>query len=98
MKEAMTKVFNMLTLDDFHVTFQKVLERYNKFITARGDYFDVDYSFMFVLSIKVPIRKKKSGNLVNDPRSFAKLKKVIWTHCKVNRWKTTDVNDSLLHN
>ena len=62
MKEAMTKVIDTLTQEDFHVAFEKLLERYNKCIAARGDYFEGDESFMCVLSIKVPIRKK-SGNL-----------------------------------
>ena len=52
---------------DFHGAFQKLLERYKKCIAAGGDYFEGDLSFMRVLSIKVPIRKK-SGNLFNDPR------------------------------
>ncbi len=62
----MTKVIDSLTQEDFHGAFQKLLERYNKCIAARGDYFEEDKSFMSVLSIKVPIRKK-SGNLFNDP-------------------------------
>ena len=61
MKEAVTKVIDTLTHDDFHEAFQKLLERYNKCIAARRDYLEEDYSFMCVLSIKVPIRKK-SGN------------------------------------
>ena len=67
MKEVVTKVIDTLTQEDFHGTFQKLLKRYNKCIAARGDYFEGDKSFMCVLSIKVPIRKK-SGNLLNDPR------------------------------
>ena len=51
-----------LTQEDFYEAFQKLLEWYNKCITAGGDYFEGDKSFMCVLSIKVPIRKK-SGNL-----------------------------------
>ena len=66
MKEAVKKVIDTLTQEDFHGVFQKLLERYNKCIAARGDYFEGDESFMCVLSIKVPIRKK-SGNLFNDP-------------------------------
>ena len=58
MKEAMTKVIDMLTQEDFHEAFQKLLERYNKCIAAGGDYFEGDSSFICVLSIKVPIRKK----------------------------------------
>ena len=55
MKKAMTKVIETLTQEDFHGSFQKLLERYNKCIAAGGDY--------CVLSINVPIRKK-SGNLL----------------------------------
>ena len=36
-KEAVTKVIDTLTREDFHVAFQKLLERYNKCIAARGD-------------------------------------------------------------
>ena len=39
MKEAVTKVIDMLTQEDFHGAFQKLLERYNKYIAAGGDYF-----------------------------------------------------------
>ena len=56
MKEAVTKVIDMLTQEDFHGAFQNLLERY-KCIAAGGDYFEGDQSFMCVLSIKVPIRK-----------------------------------------
>ena len=39
MKEAATKVIDTLTQEDFHGAFQKLLERYNKCIAAREDYF-----------------------------------------------------------
>ena len=42
MKEAVTKVIDMLTQEDFHGAFQKLLERYNKCIAARVDYFEWD--------------------------------------------------------
>ena len=42
MKEAVTKVIDMLTQEDFHGALQKLLEQYNKFITAGGDYFEED--------------------------------------------------------
>ena len=58
MKEAVTKVIDTLTQEEFHGAFQKLLERYNKCIAAGGDHFDGDCSFMCVQSIKVPIRKK----------------------------------------
>ena len=67
MKEAVTKAIAMFTLEDFHGSFQKLLERHNKCIAAGGDYLEGDLSFMCVLSINVPIQKK-SGNLFNDPR------------------------------
>ena len=57
MKEAVTKVIDTLTQEDFDGAFQKLLERYNKCIAAGGDYFEGDLSIMCVLSIKVPIRK-----------------------------------------
>ena len=38
MKEATTKVFDTLTQEDFH----GALERYNKCISAGGDYFEGD--------------------------------------------------------
>ena len=42
MKEAVTKIIDMLTQEDFNGAFQKLLERYNKYIVAGGDYFEVD--------------------------------------------------------
>ena len=42
MKEAGTGVIHTVTQDDFHGTFLKLLERYNKWIAARGDYFEGD--------------------------------------------------------
>ena len=42
MKEAVTKVIDMLTQENFHWTFQKLLEWYNKCIAAGGDYFEGD--------------------------------------------------------
>ena len=40
MKEAVTKVINTLTQDDFHGAFQKLLERYNKCLASGEDYFE----------------------------------------------------------
>ena len=71
MKEAVTKVIDTLTQEDFHGALKKLLERY-KCISAGGEYFEGDYSFMCVLSIKVPIRTK-SGNLFNDPRIYSSV-------------------------
>ena len=42
MKEAVTKVIDTLTQEDFHGAFQKLLERYNKCISRGGDYFEGD--------------------------------------------------------
>ena len=39
MKEAVTKVIDTLTQEDFHAAFQKLLGRYNKCIAAGGEYF-----------------------------------------------------------
>ena len=37
MKEPVTKVIDMLTQEDFHGAFQKLLQRYNKCIAGGGD-------------------------------------------------------------
>ena len=42
MKEAVTKVIDTLTQEEFHGAFEKLLERYNKWIAAGGDYFEGD--------------------------------------------------------
>ena len=42
MKEAVTKVIDTLTQEDFHGTLLKLLELYNKCIAVRGDYFEGD--------------------------------------------------------
>ena len=38
-KEAVTKVIDLLTQEDFHGAFQKLLEQY-KWIASGGDYFE----------------------------------------------------------
>ena len=75
MKEAMTKVIDTLTQEDFHGAFQKLLERYNKSIAAGGDYFEGDQSFVCVLS---------SGNLFNDPHETQLFSSWIWTRVTVS--------------
>ena len=42
MKEAVTKIIDTVTQEDFHGAFQKLLERYKKWIIARGNYFEGD--------------------------------------------------------
>ena len=42
MKEAVTKVIDTITQEDFRGAFQEVLERYKKCIAAGGDYFEGD--------------------------------------------------------
>ena len=42
MKEAVTKVIDTLTQDDFHGALKKLLDRYNKCIAAGGDYLEGD--------------------------------------------------------
>ena len=37
MKEAVTKIIDTLTQEDFHGAFQKLLERYHMCIAAGGD-------------------------------------------------------------
>ena len=42
MKEAVPKLTDTITQEDFHVAFQKFLQEYNKCIAARGDYLEGD--------------------------------------------------------
>ena len=42
MKEAVTKVIDTLTWEDFHGASQKLLQRYNRSIAAGGDHFEGD--------------------------------------------------------
>ena len=42
MKEAVMKVIDTLTQEDFHGAFQKLLEQYNKGIAAGRNYFEGD--------------------------------------------------------
>ena len=42
MKEAVRKVIDTLTKENFHGAFQKLVERYNMCIAAGGDYFEGD--------------------------------------------------------
>ena len=42
MEEAMTKVIDTITQEDFHGAFEKLLEQYNKCFAAGGDYFERD--------------------------------------------------------
>ena len=41
-KEAVMKVIDTLTQEDFHGAFQKLLEWHNECIAAGGDYFERD--------------------------------------------------------
>ena len=42
MKEALTRVMDTFTLEDFQGAFQKLVEWYNKCIVVRGEYFEGD--------------------------------------------------------
>ena len=42
MKEAVTRVIETLTQEDFYGAFEKLLQRYTKCIAAIGDYFEGD--------------------------------------------------------
>ena len=42
MKESATKFIDTLIQEDYHGAFQKLLERYNRYIAAGGDYVEED--------------------------------------------------------
>ena len=77
MKEAVMKVIDTLTQEDFHGAFHKLLEWYNKCIATVGDSFEGELSFMCILSIKVLIQKK-SGKLLYAPRNWTSF---LWCGC-----------------
>ena len=77
MKEAVTKVIDKLTQEEFHGAFQKLLERYNKCIATGGDYFEGGLEFHVSTINKSAHTKKKSGNLFNDPRTYLKPNKYL---------------------
>ena len=61
MKEAVTKVIDTLTQEDFHGAFQKLFERSNKCIATGGDYFKGD---MWVCTINKSAHTKKVWKLM----------------------------------
>ena len=60
MKEAVTKVIDTLTQEDFHGALQKLLERY-KCIAARDDYFELVFH---VFTINKSAHTKKVWKLI----------------------------------
>ena len=63
MKEAVMKVIDMLTQEDFHGASQKLLEWYNKYIAAGGDYFEGGLEF-HVGTINESANTKKVWKLI----------------------------------
>ena len=75
---AVMKVIDMLTQEDFHGAFEKFLERSNKCIAAGGDYFEVDKSFMCVLSININRereRERERGERERERKREREIKK-----------------------
>ena len=57
MKEAVMKIIDTLTQEDFHGAFQKLLEQYNKCIATGGDYFEGDKFHVCTINKKVHMKK-----------------------------------------
>ena len=72
MKEAVTKVIDTLTQENFHGAFQKLLTNGTSTLQPEEITLKETRVSCGVLSIKVPILKK-SGNLFNDPRIYIPL-------------------------
>ena len=64
MKEAVTKVIDTLTQEDFYWAFQKLSERYKKCIAAGGDYFEVNYVEFHVCTINKSAHAKNVWKLI----------------------------------
>ena len=63
MKEAMTKVIDTLTQEDFHGTFQKLLERYNNGI-ATGEITSKGSRVSYMCTINKSAHTKKVWKLI----------------------------------
>ena len=63
MKEAVVKVIDTLTQEDFHGAFQNLLVRYNKCIAAGGDCFEWGLEF-HVCAINKSAHTKKVWKLI----------------------------------
>ena len=63
MKEAVTKVIDTLTQEDFYGALPKLLERYNKCIAAGGDYIEGVLQF-YVCTINKNAHTKKAWKLI----------------------------------
>ena len=63
MKEAVTKVIDTLTQEDFYGASQKLLEQYKKCIAAGGDYFEGGLEF-HVCTINKSAYAKKVWKLI----------------------------------
>ena len=63
MKEAVTKIIDTLTQEDFHGAFQKLLERYNKCIAAEGEYFERGLE-IHVCTVNKSVHTKKVRKLI----------------------------------
>ena len=82
MKEAVTKVIDTITQEDFPGALKKMLERY-KCIAAGGDYFVGDESLMCELAIKVPYEKSLETyrmHLVYTHIGNAAVQKIVLMH------------------
>ena len=64
MKEAVMKVIDTLTQEDFHGAFQKLLERYSKCIAAGGDWLWKGLEFHVCTIIKSAHTKKKGWKII----------------------------------
>ena len=69
MKEAMTKVIDTITQEDFDWAFKKLLERYNKVHCSWRRLLRRRLEF-YVCTINKSAHTKKSGNLFNVPRIY----------------------------
>ena len=78
MKEAVTKVIDMLTQEDFQGAFQKLLERYNKFFAAEGDLLRRGLEF-HVYAINKSAHTKKVRKLI-EGTSY-----IIWINARIQK-------------
>ena len=85
MKEAVTKVIDTLTQENFHGAFQKLLEAYNKCIAAGGDYFERGLEF-HVCTINKSAHTKKVWILIVCTSYICKFHMVCNSQPEKIRW------------
>ena len=92
MKEAVTKVIDMLTQEDFHGTFLEVVGTEEQVHYSRRRLLRRGLEFHVCTMNKSAHTKKKSGNLSYAPRIYKRLKNLETLHIRNKHPKLNRIN------